>query len=700
MKKSLWFALFLALALLCGCSLAQAEAYPSQNLFYDEDLVYYNASANGTLYLSCDSGICRLSADGVSTCVIPTSELSLRIDSLLSDGRALYSLCMDNPITLTLLLDETGEKALRPVLTIENEQGMWVNNPVVQNGKLHFLCREGSQTTLYIHPLDGSAATSITTKDISCFDVMPDGRPLALRREVRFPDTVQSLVTIQPDTKETLLWASLDTTDRLSHVFYDAEKETAYLLGKGVVYTARENAALAPCDSFLSGDVISAALLPSGMGMVVDSMLVIRDFTPENQAARQQLRVLCDSDRGENYRAFLEAHPEVDLMFVSPTEASCDDQFVQDMLLKNDKADVYVLSDLNLLDILKKKKYYVDMAADETIAALVGQMYPAFRSAWMDGEQIAAFPKETFMELLAYHRPTFETLGIAPPTTYDAYFDFCLAWYDQYADACPDAGLRALADDLTLEGLLSRYADEQMRMGNIPTFHTEAMVQLVKKFLAVEKLVADNAADWRGKTSVFYTYDLPILDGEDEYGYLPLSFSEENQPTLVPQAGDVSFFVVNPYSSHTETALVLIASCDAQRTEMETALLYANIHESMESKLFASEYARMQSKLEALKAQLEAASPEAQRDLADQVAEQERFMENYAQTSRWAISKEALACYAPLSDLIFLGGGNPIQLLSGSMPVLPEGVDDQAIASFLDAVDQKVRMVLMEQNGQ
>lgn len=700
MKKSLCFALSLVLALLCICSLAQAEAYPSQNLFFDDDLVYYNASANGMLYLSCDSGICRLNADGVSTCVIPASELPMRIDSLLSDGHALYSLCMDNPITLTLLLDETGEKALRPILTIENEQGMWVNNPVVQNGKLHFLCQEGSQTTLQIHPLDGSSATSMTVQDISCFDVMPDGRLLALRREVRFPDTVLSLVTIQPDTKEMLLWASLDTTDRISHVFYDAEKETAYLLGKGAVYTARENASLAPCDSFLSGDVISAALLPSGMSMVVDGMLIIRDFTPENQAARQQLRILCDSDRGENYRAFLEAHPEVDLAFVSPTEPSCDEQFVQDMLLKNDRADIYVLSDLNLLEILKKKKYYVDMAADETISSLVQQMYPAFRSAWMDGERIAAFPKETFMELLAYHRPTFETLGIAPPATYDAYFDFCLAWYDQYADACPDMALSPLVGNLTLEGLLSRYADEQMRLGTVPTFHTDAMVQLVKKFLAVEKLAADNPTDWRSGTPVFSTYDLPILDSENDYGYLPLAFSAENQPTICPQAGDVSFFVVNPYSPHAEMALALIATCDAQRTEMETALLYQSIHEAIESKLFASEYARMQSRLEALKAQLEAASPEAQRDLADQVAEQERFMDDYAQTSRWAISKEALTCYEPLSELIFLNGGNPIHLLSGSMPVLPEGAGDQAIASFLDAVDQKVRMVLMEQNGQ
>lgn len=259
--------------------------------------------------------------------------------------------------------------------------------------------------------------------------------------------------------------------------------------------------------------------------------------------------------------------------------------------------------------------------------------------------------------------------------------------------------LSPLVGDLTLEGLLSRYADEQMRLGTVPTFHTDAMVQLVKKFLAVEQLAADNSTDWRSATPVFSIYDLPILDSEDEYGYLPLAFSEKNQSAICPQLGDVISFVVNPYSTHAVTALALITSCDAQRTEMETALLYQNIHEAIESKTFASDYARMQNELTNLKARLEAASPDEQRDLEDKVAEQQSFMVDYAQTSRRAISKDALTCYEPLSDLIFLNGGNPIQLLSGSMPILPDGAGDQAIASFLDAVDQKVRMVLVEQEG-
>ena len=92
------------------------------------------------------------------------------------------------------------------------------------------------------------------------------------------------------------------------------------------------------------------------------------------------------------------------------------------------RQDVYILEDLSVLTSIKEKGYFVDMGQNADLAALAEQMYPAFQSLFCEGEAVAAFPKDVFLEVLCYHKPTFEALGMEPPATYQEYFDFCLAW--------------------------------------------------------------------------------------------------------------------------------------------------------------------------------------------------------------------------------------------------------------------------------
>ena len=61
----------------------------------------------------------------------------------------------------------------------------------------------------------------------------------------------------------------------------------------------------------------------------MDGALVIHNF---EQNTPHALRVLSDHERGTDYRAFLEANPQVDLQFISPTLESCEKQFVQDSI--------------------------------------------------------------------------------------------------------------------------------------------------------------------------------------------------------------------------------------------------------------------------------------------------------------------------------------------------------------------------------
>lgn len=688
MKKR-WMACCFALLLAFSPLYASlGENYSARNVFFDEDIIYYVAGAEDKLYVLFDSGLARMEADGsfVSLGPVPCEGW---LSAFASDGETLYALDQTQEGWRVICLPVAGGVlGAVSVLPLALPADAWVHQARAADGVLWLLYSAGAEDLLSAWPLDGGGEQSWPVQNVEDFDLMGDGGVLVLRREPSMTGTTYSLRAFDPATAGEEDWASW-TEDAGTCLAYDPYRQTAYLVGRETMYTVQAQGQPVYLDGFLGGDVMSVALLDTGAALVVDGMLAVRDFT---QRPALTLRILCDHGRGEQYRAFVEANPQIDLQFLSPTLGNCEEQFMQDMLLGESSADVYVLEELSLLASLKEKGYFADLRQDAELSALAEQMYPAFRSLFCAGDAVAAFPKDVFLEVLCYHKPTFAALGMEPPATYGEYFDFCLNWLEELGEAYPDLSLRPFTDGLDLETLLIRYANAQMRQGGEPTFATPELAALVEQYFALEK--AYEQAGTSGKTALFASYTLPLWGEEDAYGYLPLSFGVE--ATLTPAEGDVSYFVVNPYGQHPLEAMALVASYGDWRAEVGQALLFSSVDQPIERKLFADEYAAMEKKLAELEESLAQADPADRRDLEMQIDEQRAKMAALQEEDRWAVSLEALETYRELSNLVWLNPENAVPQLWDELPQPNADASAQEILSFLETLDQRWRMLRLE----
>ena len=693
MKKPC-IACFCALVLpLCALCSALGETYPARNIFFDEQSISYVAASGGKLYALLDSSLVRMEPDGS---LVSLGQIAAEgwISALAAHGETFYALDQAEDGWRMLCLPVTGDGLdTASVLPLALPEGAWVSQVRADEGTLWLLCSAGAEQQLFAWPLDGGAEHSWTVKNVQDFDLLGDGRVMLLRQEQSMTGRTYSLYAFDPATGQETAWATWEEASG-NRLAYDAAKRIAYLFGRESIYTVQEQGAPAYLDGFLAGDVVSVALLENGAALVVDNMLTVRDFTQESA---QRLRVMCDHGRGEEYRSFVEANPQIDLQFVSPTLDSCEEQFTQDMLLKDAHADVYILEDLSVLTSIKEKGYFVDMGQNADIDALAEQMYPAFQSLFCEGEAVAAFPKDVFLEVLCYYKPTFEALGMEPPVTYEEYFRFCLNWLQELGEAYPDVALHPFANGLDLETLLIRYANEQMRQGQEPTFATPEMAELVELYFALVKADAQADTSRYATTALYNSYTLPLWGEEDAYGYLPLSFG--GNATLAPAQGDVSYFVVNPYGQNQQAAMQFVASYNDKRVEVGQALLYTSMDQPIERAFYASEYAAMEEELAALEDRLASAAPEEQRDMEALIEEQKARMATFAQEERWAVTQGALKTYRELSDLIWLNPSNPVPQLWDEMPALDENASAQAIQSFLETLDQRWRMMRLENDA-
>ena len=695
MMKKIISVLLLLLAVTLPCSVMQAQegGYETRTVFYEDDYAMSAASAGGTLYALRESGLYALSVDGSEEKIAPAEDFMGKIWGLLSDGQALYG---RGSSSLSLLVDETGQYVNQILLTVEEDDARLTGWVVIGAGTVYTLSPSGSDAVINSYNPDNREWTSISLPGLTHLDLMGDGQLIGLKQEIRWPDVNVALVSIDPQTGKSQPWAEVDSSRRYDHLFFRRGTDTALLISETDILSVSQGGTPERVDGFIRGDIMASALLDNGLALIVDGIMVIRDFAG---GQTRRLSILEEYGRGEDYRSFIENHPMVDLQFASSLNQSPNERFAQDMITRNGDVDVYILSDINLLRQIKRKGYYADMAENDEIKALVDNMYAPFRGAFMSEEKITAFPKQSFIEVLCYHKESFETLRLTPPSTYEEYIDFCLRWLDEYSEDYPGLTLNPFANRLNNEGLFERYADEKARGGEAPRFNTEDMARLIGKYLELREAWEASGDDGRNGTPMFYSYDIPSLGHDSSYAYLPLSFDMNAQPVIGPAKDEFYYFVINPYGENPQDALAFVAASEAQRLEVQKALLYQSVNEPMESAYFRSERALQEQRLQTLEAMAEKAEPIARRDVETQIDQHKMTMEDFEQTSRWAVSQSALDIYKELVNLVYINEFNPVAALFADTPDFFDSAQALSIPRFLESMDSKINLILLEHDA-
>lgn len=695
MKKML--VVMLSLLVIWNMAYAEETLYETRTLFNDIDPIMNVISTKERLYTVRDSGIFVVNTDTSEDHIAKTSDYNENIHTFISDGDAVYGVVANEALSIFELINANGTFVNRLVFETNAYQGGYIQNPVIFNDIFYFSYISGTDTTLVLLSLGDGEMKELHVNDMQCFDVMHDGQLIALKREVRWPNVIMSLVTIACDTGEETYFAPIDTTENLKNLTYDSDTETVYLFGRSELYAAKKDDTLKYIDHYIAGDVIATTILNNTVALVVDGALVIRNLSDAGDAQSRQLTILESYGRGETYRIFLEENPHIDLIFSDAGTQTNKEKFVRDMNTRNSDIDIYILSDMNLLKSIKEKHYYVDMAQNADIQNLIGTMYQPFQDVFTHENQIVAFPRETFFEVLCYHKPTFDSLSITPPTTYEAYFDFCLNWLDDYLDLYPDIMLNPFANGINLQSLLQWFTDEQSKNERPLQYQQSTLSSTLEGYQNIKKTMAEADGHEQGTIQLFYQYAIPLLDGESDYAYMALAFEEGTQVALNSHNGDFSYFVINPYSSNLEDALSFVAAFDQSRTASEFALLYQTKIEAIESEIYQSEKAQLDRRLTTMEEALLNAAPDMANEITQQITEQKELIKAYEATSRWAITKEAIAYYQNYVDYLFINTFNPVVMLTEDTPNLFKEDDDITIDALLNTLDQKVRMILSEE---
>ena len=693
MKRFISCLLIISVFLPCASAITQS-GYDTRTVFYDGDYVVSAAGAGGTLYALRASGLYAIASDGSETQTAPSGDVTAGIDTLMSDGQALYGRGLFGPLPLVLLVDEAGRYVNRVLLEADPDEARLTYQAFLKEGQLFYMTDQSASLTIL--SLETGEKESFPLPDVILFDAIEDGQLIALTREIRWPDVKYHLVKFDPRTGESVLWAEADSDRRFQRLIYDDETRTAYLFAQTEILSVKERSTAQVLDGFINGDLMSASLLSNGAALVVDGILVIRNFAG---GQIRRLSVLEEHGRGEDYRNFIQDHPLVDLQFASSFGQAPEERFAQDMITRNGGIDVFILSDINLLRQIKKKAYYVDMAGNADIKALTDDMYAPFRSALMSEKKIVAFPKQLFVEVLCYHKESFESLGFAPPSTYEEYMDFCLRWIDEFAEIYPEFSLNPFANDLSHEALFMRRADEKARDGEALRFNTEDMARLIGKYLVLMDAWKASGDDGRRGTPLFYSYAIPLLGADGAYAYLPLSFNKKVQPLIGLAKNEFRYFVINPYGENPDDALAFVAASEAQRLEVQKALLYQSIDEPMESAYFRSERAAQEQELQTLEAMKEKAEPLARRGIETQIQQYRMMMEDFEKTSHWALSQSALDIYKGLAHLVYINEFNPVVDLFDDTPELFDSAEALSIPRFLETLDSKINLILLENDA-
>ena len=657
----------------------------------DEDYIQNVVCANGILYALYDSGLYQIPyGKDEKNLIVPSAKLPEDIQSLMSDNGEVY--CFANKTDLLHLIDRQGRIVQETIFTTDEEVTAWGNEIKLHDDKLYYISedRETRESEICILSHDGQIQ-SIPVEGLNCFDVMPDGSILAYTRVSHWPDTILTLQMIELQSEKVTLWAEIETDGNLYGLLYDDCSLTAYLFSRNDIYAVQENKEMTRVGSFPAGDIVSTCLVPEGIAIVSDDFLAIRP-TYEYEGENTVITIMEQYGRAEFYKAFFEKWPGVEVRFVDSGSKTPEEIYLDDMLIGNDNIDIYLLSDTNILRSIRKKGFYSDLSVSEEIKDKVSRMYAPFKEAFTYEGKIYAYPHDTFIEALAYHKESFKYLGVEPPKTYKEFFEFCLDYLDSQEDQLLNVYVDPFINGMDLVYLLTRYTDELIREGKPIQYQTTELDNVLRDYLTLKNLVTEAERGSNGYVPLFYSYDLGVLDENAEYDYLPLTFDSESQPLYAPLEGDFSFYVINPRSKHVQEATELILSYQNMGAFPTDSTVSA-----IENPQYEQELETMHQMLEGLEYDLsQQEDEEKQNILIKMIEEQRKDIDTYEIEGRWLISQNQLDRCGQLAAEVYISDFNPVYSAYAEEPEMFDNLKIDGITSFLNKLDNRINMIFGE----
>lgn len=686
MKKIFLLIAIIAVAL-SSCVYADNEFAAAVKL-YDEDYLMFISGYGDGLYMLRDSGIYLLDCNMEEKQIVPKEKTPEDIDCICCDGKALYSLSAREKLCITQITDNEGKTDIKVMLNSDEYQNVYFQNPIIMDGKLYALDNNMFAGNIFIIDLETGEKDMLEPgfDNVRAFDFINNDTIVILAGKSTAQGYKTTLELYNLKTKAAEPYCKDTANINAFAIKYNPYNETMYMLGRSEIYSVKQGEEPVLSDRFIAGDVYSVTLVKGALAFIVDGMLVIRPF---NAVKGPSVTIVDRYGRGEDYKQFISAHPDTELKFKSLIDKDVSEQFVQDMITRNGEADIYVIDDANLLGAIKRKGYFYDLAQDEYIKERFKHMYEPFREAFMQGEAIAALPKELYFECMSYDKDIIKQFGFTLPKTYEEYLDFCLNWYEKYQDDNPDI---KLYQNLSVESILLKYTDEIARNGGDIKYNSPKLKKLMDKYLRLLKKSEEFSFTDFDPTYIFYSYGFMALNKNSKHGFMPLVFIDGNTPAVGPD-GSLSYFVINPYSKNKQTAIELLRLFDKNGTAQYQAMLYSDRTEPAINADYKEHKEKYEEKIKELEELLKSSEEQSKPIVEEQIAQYKDYLlEN--EEYKWEISKDAIDNYKTFVNYIYINTYNSLaDLIKGEISLLDNAENNDML---LKELDRKTQLVILE----
>lgn len=687
---------FLLALMLCLLLSSTALAQSKNNIIFYEDASYPTSIAayQGELYILRYDGLFRYDAELKAETLITDQingdwQATVCTDAIMADETGLYGFT-SSPASLTRVLDEDGELDMKTIIAITTQD--YPGSAFLEDGKLYILERGENEHTLRGIPLEGGDMTSVAIKDAEDVYALGDNQVI-VQTGIRHPDgyvrTLQLMDLTSGDMTEIPTPSS--TKGALG---YDSADDCIYYSQASTLYRLKEGQEPELCAHSTGGDKMGLSVFGDGLvALIVDSSLVICDT--KNPSEQTALVLQQPYGRGSDYQTFITENPDISLHFGGNLNVTPEEEFVTDMTTKSSAIDIYLLSDLNMIDTIYSKSYGEDLSGSSELSALVDDMYTPFSSLFQQDGRIFAFPQSLWIKMVGYAPKLFEANNLVPPTSYDELFDQTQLWLDEYAEDTPDYFYNLRGNDIDLIHILKRYADECIGNGKEVVFGTPELAALIQRYLDIQQSYASYERP-QGDYGIAYNI-IYVPHSQQIYGYLPLKINPAHEYVISGADIELGYFVINPYSEHKEEAMKFLLSTTKDWTPMTNLLFLRSKAQPVLSTTYEAQKAKLEETIEELEATLEASAEENAAEIKITLADAQWQLADI-EDQRWTISEAEVSWYQEAVNHIIISKLSPLSILEQSQPELLAQLEGGSITPerFLAQLDDKIRSIYLE----
>lgn len=690
MKKG-WLILTVILALICAAPALAGEA----TLFSEADAWYSDLEGfNGELYILGHNSL--LKYDGATSSAVPVTDeingnymMDTYTQSLVSDANGLYALGSDSS-RLIRVLNSEGQLDMTTVLSMD--QPGYSDAAFIQDGVLYLVIYGEEGMMLYGQPMSGEAAYQAPIAEISAITGYKDGKAVAMIRERVADKFENSVVFIDLKTGAATTIAKPETA--MYALDYDEATDTIYGAGNQRVYKIGTDGTLEATAYTLGGDVVCMAVFGDMAAVQVDSTIAVRDL--KNWQNTTMLTMRRRYGRSEAYKTFLKDNPGIALVFTGDPSEAPEEQFKRDMATQDPNTDMYLMSDVNLLKSIYQKKYGVSYLEDAELRGLETDLYEPFAELLIKDGAMYALPSDLTMDMAAYTPAFFERFGFDVPTTMSELFELAKLWAYDYADDNPDASFRPFTSaGVTLESILTRYADACAGNGREVKYSTPEMTALITEFLEVKELY-DNMTRSSDYPEL-YAFNRVYLPMSTMYEFMPLAIIDGDKPVIGAADMEMEYLVINPYSPNRDKAMALARGVCADWWDVMKVLLRKSEAKPVQNTYYEQNVSDAKSYVAEAEEALKDCEPIERQSLEDNL---ERALEvlKRCEDDRWRVSERDIGLYQSLVGRMKLDSFSPIKALIESQPDMINRLLGGSISveRFLQTLDEKLRAVRLE----